>query len=271
MGMNRRHFILTGAAFALAGAAPFRPARFSVELGGSGPDVLLIPGLTAGREIWRATAEALPGHRFHLLQVAGFAGEPARGNRAGPLLSPLAEEIARYIAEAGLVRAAIVGHSMGGTLAMLVAARHPALLGRIMVVDMLPEPAALFGGSAAGWAPLARMAATPGGSRVLAGLLAAFSPPGSSNRNSDPEVVGRATRELIAADLTPLLPQIRAPMTIVYAVPNSGARRAIDHQFASAYATARNARLVRIDNSGHMVMLDQPARFRAALRTFLRG
>lgn len=268
--MNRRHFILTGAAFAVAGAAPFRPGRFSVETVGSGPDVLLIPGLTAGREVWRATAAALPGYRFHLLQVAGFAGEPARGNRGGPLLAPLAEEIARYVAEARLVRPAIVGHSMGGTLAMMVAANRPALPGRTMVVDMLPQPAALFGGSASSWAPLARMAGTPGGRRLFAGLLAAFSPPGSTNRNSDSEVVGRATQELIAADLTPLLPRIRTPLTVVYAVPNPGARRAIDRQFANAYAGAPGARLVRIDDSGHMVMLDQPTRFRAALGDFLR-
>jgi pimeloyl-ACP methyl ester carboxylesterase len=240
-----------------------------VEVAGRGPDVILIPGLTAGREVWRATAAAVPGYRYHLIQVAGFAGAPARGNRAGPVVSPLADEIARYIADRHLVRPAIVGHSMGGTIAMMVAARRPELAGRIMVVDMLPEPAGLFGGSAAGWAPLARLIGSPGGSRLFGSLMDMFSPPGSGGRNSDPGVVSRATHDLMTTDLTPQLPRIRAPLTVVYASPDAQANAAIDRSFAHAYAPARNARLVRVDNSGHMVMLDRPARFRAALRDFL--
>ncbi len=272
--MDRRFFLLGGIALGLAAmpapaAQRFAPARFSVELRGRGPDVILIPGLTAGREVWRATADAVPGYRYHLVQVAGFAGEPARGNRAGPVVAPLADEIARYIADRGLVRPAIVGHSMGGTLAMMVAARHPGLAGRIMVVDMLPQPAGLLGQTARGIAPLASFMGTPGGRRLFGSLMGAFSPPDSGNRRSDPDVVGRAMHDLATLDMTPRLARIRAPMTVVYASPDPRARAAMDRTFAGAYAPARGARLVRIDNSGHMVMLDQPARFREALRDFL--
>jgi pimeloyl-ACP methyl ester carboxylesterase len=271
--MNRRHFILAGAALALGAAAPpaapFRPTRFSVELRGRGPDVILIPGLTAGRDVWRATADATPGYRFHLIQVAGFAGEPARGNRTGALLAGLAEELTRYIIDRRLERPVIVGHSMGGTLAMMIAGRHPLLAGGIMVVDMLPQPAALFGGSAAGWAPLADLLGTQSGQRLFSSFMGAFSPPNTNNRRSDPEVVARATRELMRADTTSQLARIRVPITVVYAVPDRQAEAAIDRQFAVAYASARAARLVRIGNSGHMVMLDQPARFREAVREFL--
>jgi pimeloyl-ACP methyl ester carboxylesterase len=271
--MNRRALILSAVALAVAGAPaaaqPFEPTRFSVEVRGQGPDVILIPGLTAGRDVWRATAAAVPGYRYHLIQVAGFAGAPARGNRAGPVVAPLADEIARYIADRRLGRPAIVGHSMGGTIALMIAARQPNLAGRIMVVDMLPEPTGLFGGSAAGWAPLARLIGTPGGSRLFGSLMDVFSPPGSGGRNSDPDVVSRATHDLMTTDLTPQLARIRAPLTVVYASPDRQANAAIDRSFARAYASARNARLVRIERSGHMVMLDQPARFRAALREFL--
>ena len=82
-------------------------------------------------------------------------------------------------------------------------------------------------------------------------------------------VVGRAMQELIATDLTPHLGRIRAPLTVVYAAIDPRARAAMDRQFAAAYANARGARLVRIDDSGHMVMQDQPGRFRTALRGFL--
>src|SRR3954454_23151763 len=143
--MNRRTLLFAGLALALVGAPAaaqrFQPTRFSVEVVGRGPDVILIPGLTSGRAVWRGTVAALPGYRYHLIQASGFAGEPARGDRAGAVVAPLADEIARYIADRRLVRPAIVGHSMGGTLAMMIAARRPELAGRIMVVDMLPEPA----------------------------------------------------------------------------------------------------------------------------------
>jgi pimeloyl-ACP methyl ester carboxylesterase len=270
MGMNRRIFLLASLSFGLAAtpaaaAAPQRwePTRFSVEIRGSGPDVILIPGLTAGRQVWAGTVAAVP----------GFSGSPAGGNRQGAVVSPLADEIARYIADRGLVRPAIVGHSMGGTLAMMVAIRRPNLIGRIMVVDMLPQPAGLFGGSASSWGPLAdgfrNMISNTGGQRLFANLMNAFSPPNSMNRRSDADVVGRAMHELVATDLTPQLPRLRAPLTVVYASPDPQARAAFDAQFARAYAPARGARLIRIDGSGHMVMLDQPARFQATLRRFL--
>ena len=275
--MNRRILILSGIALAFA-AAPaaaqrFEPTRFSVEAIGRGPDVILIPGLTSGREIWRATAAAMPGYSYHLIQVAGFAGEPARGNARGALVAPLADEIARYIADRRLIRPAIVGHSMGGTLAMMIGARRPDLVGRIMVVDMLPQPAGLLGGSAQGMGPLAdglgNVLGTNGGRQLFASFMGAFSPPDAAARRSDPDVVGRAVRELATTDLTGQLPRIRAPFTVVYASPDPRASAAINRSFVRAYAAAPRARLVRIDGSGHMVMLDQPARFRAAMRAFL--
>jgi N-formylmaleamate deformylase len=278
--MRRRTFILSLLAVGLAActpsageAAPFQPTRFSVEVRGTGPDVILIPGLTSGPEVWQSTVRAVPGYRYHLVHVAGFAGQPARGNRQGAIVSPLAEEIARYIVDRQLERPAIVGHSMGGTLAMMIGARNPSLAGRIMVVDILPEPAGLFGGSTTGDSPifdsLRNMVASPGGQRLVAGLLNAFSPPESGARRSDADVVGRTMHELASMDLTPQLPRIRAPLTVVYASPDPQARGAIDRSVAAAYAPARGARLIRIDDSGHMLMLDQPRRFQAVMREFL--
>ena len=276
--MDRRHFLLGSAALLVADAPAlavprFEPTRFSVEVTGRGPDVLLIPGLTAGRGTWRSTAAAVTGYRYHLLQVSGFAGEPARGNVRGAILSPLADQIIRYIEDRRLHRPAIVGHSMGGTLAMLIAARRPDLVGRIMVVDMLPQPAGLFGQSASGISPLAdslgNFASTPGGRRLFGTFMNVFSPPGSANRNSDPDVVGRAMRELATTDLTPRLPQIRAPMTVLYASPDRATRASLDRTFAAAYENAHNARLVRIDGSGHMIMFDRPERLREEMRVFL--
>ncbi len=275
--MNRRTFLAAAAALALAGCASeptraqpprFQPTRFSVEVRGTGPDVILIPGLTAGRDVWSRTVTAVPGYRYHLVQVSGFAGEPVRGNREGAVVAPLAQEIGRYIAANGLNRPALVGHSMGGTVAMMIAARQPNLVGRVMVVDMLPQPAGLFGSSASRLGPLANalrdLAGTSGGQRMFESLVQNFGPP--NGPRSDSGVVARAMHELATTDLTPELPRIRAPLTVVYA-PQDSAAPAV---YARSYANARGARFVRIADSGHMIMLDQPARFHAAVREFLR-
>jgi pimeloyl-ACP methyl ester carboxylesterase len=76
--------------------------------------------------------------------------------------------------------------------------------------------------------------------------------------------------DLGTIDLTGDLPRIRAPFTVVYAGRGEEGRAAADASFAQAYRGARGARLVRIDDSGHLVMTSQPQRFARSLREFLR-
>jgi len=277
--MKRRDFLFAAVAAGLMPRAlfaqrPFASSRLSVVVRGSGRDVILIPGLAAARTIWNGTVVALPGYRYHMIQVAGFAGDPARGNASGALVVPLAGEIVRYIAAAGLRAPAIVGHSMGGTIAMLLAARWPARVGRLMVVDMLPAPAGLLGSNAAALRPFADslrdiFTSSPGGRRLFGQLIGGNA--GGAN-GSDPDVVGRAAHELALLDLTPELPRIKAPMHIVYATPPASDRvdpARIVRDYKAAYARAPAATLVRVQNSGHVIMQDQPAKFHAALKAFM--
>jgi pimeloyl-ACP methyl ester carboxylesterase len=277
LSINRRGFVTGVVAAGALGALPaslraaptFAPSRFSVVVRGSGRDVILIPGLTAGRDIWNGLVAALPGYRYHLVQVAGFAGEAARGNVRGPILSGIAEELSRYIAVNRLAAPALVGHSMGGTIAMMLAARHPRQVGRLMVVDMLPQPSGLFGSSpdqASSMANMVRnLSGTPGGRSLVASLMGMF----GDSRQSDPDVTSRAVGELADLDLGPELPRIVAPMTVVYASPDPQQRTITDRRFAAAYRSRPGTKLVRIDGSGHMIMFDQPARFGAQVRSFL--
>jgi N-formylmaleamate deformylase len=277
--MKRRVFLFAGFAAALltllpasgASAQPFSSDRISVVVQGSGPDVVLIPGLTASRDMWRATVAAVPGYRYHLIQVNGFSGTRAGANAEGPVVEPVAAEIGRYIASGRLDRPALIGHSMGGTLAMMIAARQPRLAGRVMVVDMLPQPAGLFGGSAAGLGSLAdRLASTPGGRRLLGSLVGQFGAD-TPGRESDPDVVARATHDLARTDLAPELPAITAPMTVLFATPGASSpeHRRIVQNYRFSYAGAKTAKLRPIGESGHMIMYDQPARFADEVKRFL--
>jgi len=271
--------MMQGAAALLAGgvlaskawAAPFASRRIAVTTRGAGRDVVLIAGLASGPGLWNGVVGALPGYRWHLAHVRGFAGLAADANASGPLVQPLADEIARYIAAAGLERPAIVGHSMGGTLAMMLGLK--GLAGRLMVVDMLPEGAAMVGGTAQGMGFLADQlgqyfTGTKAGRAYLAQMLADM--PGA--RGSDPDVIANALRDLANVDLGPQLARLTAPMEVVYAVGSDAAQAGeIGRTFRAAYAAKRGVRLVPIGPSGHVVMADQPARFNAVLGDFLKG
>lgn len=277
--MNRRTFCAGAVALAAAGpacaAASFESARLTVAVRGDGPDVVLIPGLTSGRAVWDGLVRALPGHRWHLVQVAGFAGDPPRGNAAGPVVASAAQEIARYIGEAKLAAPAVIGHSMGGIVALMLAARHPARIGRAMAVDILPAPSAEFGLSATRLKPfadalMAELGRSAEGRQALERFVAGFGGGAVPRSGSDSGVVARATHELATIDLTPELPRIKAPLSIVYGVPaDPAAAGTIDRRYAAAYAPAPQARLRRVAGAGHMVMLDQPARFAAEVKRFL--
>jgi pimeloyl-ACP methyl ester carboxylesterase len=108
------------------------------------------------------------------------------------------------------------------------------------------------------------------GRRLIGSAIRMFGNPEAAENGSDPDVVARATHDLALIDLTPELPRIQAPLTVVYAGLDASRRLAAERSYASAYAPRKGTRLVRIDDSGHMIMYDQPTRFRAALKDFLR-
>lgn len=276
-GLIDRRSLLCGAGALAAGwampalAAGFTSRRIAVTVRGAGRDVLLIPGLASGPGIWNGVLAVVPGYRFHLVHVRGFAGLAADANGSGPVVQPVADEIARYVSVAGLRRPAVVGHSMGGTLAMMQGLK--GLASRVMVVDMLPAGAAMVGGTANGMGYLADQLSqyftgTAAGRRYLAQIVAQA--PGAEGSN--PEVIATALRDLANTDLGPQLTRIAVPMSVVYAVGADQAQSVeITRRFRAAYAGKKDAKLLPIGPSGHVVMADQPARFNATLANFLKS
>jgi len=277
---------------AFASPATAQPAdrRFTVTVEGSGPDVILIPGLGSSADVWNETAARIrTGHRVHRIQIAGFAGAPAVADDEGPVVAPLAEAIAAYIQDQGLEAPAIVGHSLGGEAALMIAARHPDRVGRVMTVDALPFYLLLFSPSATVETsrPLAEsmrdglLAQTPEQAEAstavtvanMVGTEAARPAVAAWTNASDRSVLARAAYELLTTDLRPELGRISAPLTVIYAWDPRYGRpvEGIDTVFRSAYAGAPQARFERIDNSFHFIMLDQPEAFADAVARFLAG
>ena len=270
-------------------APPFTSDRISVVTRGTGPDVILVPGLNSHRDVWAGVADSLQSrYRLHLVQVHGFAGLPPGANADGPVSAPVAEEIARYITESRLSRPAVVGHSMGGTIAMMLAARHPDRVGRIMVVDMPPFLGVMFSPQGSTADELRRMAdsmrtamlaAPPGAPTMFEQMVVTMTRVDSmkpaldnASQASHPATTANAFHELIVTDLRPELPRITAPMAVLYVVPpNSPLPPAqYDAALRTAYATAPTAQLIKIEDSLHFIQFDQPGRLIAELDALMR-
>lgn len=136
--------LMTGPIMASAGLSS-QPAehstlqRISVQVEGSGKDVILIPGLASSRKVWDDLVPKLrQSYRLHLVELAGFAGSPAVPETKGKVIAPAVEEIADYIHSQRIKAPVIIGHSLGGEAALMLGARHPDQVGRLLIVDALP-------------------------------------------------------------------------------------------------------------------------------------
>lgn len=277
-------FLLLGGALSPALAqSSFRSDRIAVEVRGRGPDVVLIPGLASTPVIWQRLAARLDDdHRVHLISVRGFGQLPAGANGTGALVGPVSGEVLRYVRSQGLRSPAIIGHSMGGLVALRVGADGGRAIGRIMVVDASPffpglvtgarstrdvEPLArvayqtvlLFGDDALGQAGL-----TGTGDAVMAGL---------GWQGGDRRVLAQGLYEVMTLDMRHRLDEVTAPVTVAYGWSRAAdsPRRDLERRLRPAFGGLRTPlTLEPIEGAEHMVMIDQPRRFEAAVLRFLR-
>jgi len=291
--MNKFQHILAG--FSLAGAAILAGSahadetvvrdRFSDQIVGRGPDLVFIPGLASSRDTWKATAERLKAqYRLHLIQVAGFAGEPARANAQGPVLIPTAEAIDAYLVEQHLTPAVIIGHSLGGTIVLYLAEHHPADLKKALMVDALPFYSTLMFGPNATLAQVQPVAdAIRSGkskmtdaqrTQMMVSMATAQADKDMIRRwsdASDKSAVTNAIADAMTLDMRPGLATITTPITLVYPdyVPLGQPKGASDAMYHATYAAMKTMTYAPVNGSLHFVMLDQPALFNAALDAFL--
>ncbi|BBF80214.1 alpha/beta fold hydrolase [Asticcacaulis excentricus] len=288
--------ILIACASGVKAATPFPDAptaRFSVEVVGTGPDLILIPGLNCSREVWEATAERLKGrYRLHLLHIAGFAGEPAGGNAQGPVITPSVEALNAYIVQNKLKDPIVVGHSLGGLMGLKLATRHPQALSKLVVVDALPFIGVLFN-PVATVDTIAPQAAQLRDAQLKvddatykaqqdaarAALAAATTDAERHQRRialwtalSDRRVSAQAFYDDMTMDLRPELSKITAAVTVL--VPHHASLPYTAEQTSGFYTLqyngTANLTIVGIKDSRHFIMYDQPQAFAEALDAALR-
>ncbi len=248
--------------------------------------VYLIPGLSSPRDVWDGIAPDLAKERQVLLvQVNGFGGDALGDNGKSGMTDGIIADILADAAKRGAKRPAVIGHSYGGLIGMMLAARHPGRVGRLLVVDTLPFFGRLFDPAAtpASIAPRAEQlrAMTVAGADRMKTMPVVTSDPGGIWSNTpegrikvanwglkaDQRAVAQALYEDIVTDIGPELGKVTAkPFTILYAAGMGEAQaKAV---WEPAYA-GTPAKLVAVPDSYHFIMLDQPQRFAAQVKAFL--
>ncbi|WP_029937282.1 alpha/beta fold hydrolase [Sphingomonas sp. UNC305MFCol5.2] len=275
---------------AIAPANLIQMDHISVQVIGKGSPVILIPGLSSPRAVWDGVApELAKSHTVYLVQVNGFGGDAPGANLQPGILDGMVADLHNLIADQKLEDAAVVGHSMGGLVGLMLAKAHAGDVGKLMIVDSLPFVGEIFvpGATMAALEPqakmfrdqMAAMYGKPVPDAVLQGIAAnnALKPESQAkvigwSRAADMRVAGQAMYEDMTTDLRADMGAITTPMTIVY--PWSEARMPqarADAFYRAQYAKAPHVTYAAVGDSGHFIMLDQPLAFAAALNAFLAG
>ncbi|MFL9481958.1 alpha/beta fold hydrolase [Chitinophagaceae bacterium LWZ2-11] len=110
---------------------------FNVKKTGKGNrSIIFIPGFACSGDVWKETTPLFEkDFTCYTLTMPGFAGQPAE---ADPSFKGWEDAIAGYIKKNNIDKPIIIGHSMGGGLALALASDYPDVIGKIVVVDALP-------------------------------------------------------------------------------------------------------------------------------------
>jgi pimeloyl-ACP methyl ester carboxylesterase len=238
--------------------------------------MILIPGLSSSGETWDTTvARYQDRFQCHVLTLAGFAGVP---RIPAPMLEHVREGIAAYIRKNKLDHPVIVGHSLGGFLALDLAAHDPGLTGPLVIVDAYPFLAGV-----------ADQKATPEQARQMAGQMRGYM--GSQTQDmyqryvksgvgtrtmvekdsdferivawglaSDRTAVTDAMAEMFAADLRDDVAKIKSPTLVMgsYIGFPGATHEGVEANLRLQYAKLPGVEIQVTDKAHHFIMWDDP-------------
>ena len=156
---------------------------------GTGPAVLLIHGLGGTRQTWRHLIAPLA--RTHTVIAPDLPGHGQSDPPAGDYsIGAHACALRDLLLALGLHRATIVGHSLGGGVALQAAYQFPERTDRLVLISS--------GGLGAEVTPALRAATLPGADTVVAGLSAIPAGLTRSVLNAIPGIVGRSDGRVLS-------------------------------------------------------------------------
>ncbi|MBX7127306.1 MAG: alpha/beta hydrolase [Cyclobacteriaceae bacterium] len=255
------------------------PYPFEYKRSGRGETaIIFIPGFASAAAVWDETrARFEKRYTCYTLTMAGFAGVKPQPNAS---FRNWVAGIARFIKENNLEKPIIVGHSMGGALAMALAADYPTLVGKIIVVDALPCLSALTN-------PSFRAAANPDCAPFIDQMTAtsdaqfyqmqkmtmksmtadttAQTLAVSWSMQSDRNTLGSMFCDFLNTDLRDNIRTVECPALILLEPSFRQVSAAIEQQ----YANLKTARLQYANRGLHFIMYDDKEWYFSQLEQFI--
>ena len=229
------------------------PLTVHYEVTGEGPAVVLIHGLSGSGRWWAYNVPALAQrYRVYNVDLIGFGR--SRGQRL--VLREAAGWFREWLNIVGITEAHLVGHSMGGYIAMELAVTWPAVVRRLVLVDALVLPMG------------------PGLARHALDLAHAirFVSPNflpvlvSDLLRAGPRTMLRATQEVLSADLSNRLEAVQAKTMVIWGEKDTLLNPELGRKLADRLVKAC---FVCVEGAGHNPMWDRPQRFNELLLDFL--
>lgn len=245
------------------------------EAFGHGRPVILLHGYQGSWGLWQETMTVLgQSYRTYALDFWGFGESGSR--RSTYALHDFVSLVNQFMEQLGIARAPLVGHSMGGTVALQTAIEFPervekaAVIGAPVVGSSLSFFPRVFGYPAVGWLTYHNLWVYKAFYRLLAPR---YSRHPDWVKIMDRDVSRTALEAFFASigslrqtDLRADLPRIRVPVLGIFGALDN----VVDPR--QRYALAEGVPDVAIElftGSGHFSMLDQPLEFVRRLRLFL--
>lgn len=295
-----------GAPAASCADAPLVPNRFAstlvpserfevgvlqVERHGQGAQPLvLVPGLASGAWVWQdIVREFSREHEVYVVTLPGFDGRPSV---EGGALAAAVKALQDLIVARKLAQPVLIGHSLGGTLALAVAEQQPDLVKGVVTIDGLP----VFPGSED--VPPSRRAFNASEMKVRAAPISAEAFAAQQEQylrevgvldmnkaadlarltaRSDPAAVADYTADVLALDLRPGLANIKAPVLLVapYFEPDASQEgqslKSKVEDYRDLMKGTPKVDVVAISPSRHFVMIDQPRQLADTIRRYLQS
>jgi pimeloyl-ACP methyl ester carboxylesterase len=244
--------------------------------------ILFIPGLFCGSWEWNAQIDALSGsYDIFAVTLPGMDGRPMIAG--GDLMNRAARSLHRLIATEKPNRPILVGHSLGGTLAVFFAEHYPGDVTNVVTVEGgYPEAstqAERDASVAKSTAPYQGIAQSQVGA-VIRKTTLQYTITSKADVQTVEPLAARSDRQAIIAwmqaalslDLTSGLTEITAPFTVIIPFdpvidPYQGFASAQKKRaaYVSWAAHAPHGEVILIQPARHFVMFDQPEKFEQAL------
>ena len=104
--------------------------------------IILLHGMLGSMDNWRSQAKRLSAH-FHVI-TPDLRNHGKSPHLAGMRYKDMAQDVLRLTQHLGIQRFDLLGHSMGGKIAMEIALQQPETIKRLIIVDIVPKPYQLW-------------------------------------------------------------------------------------------------------------------------------